>query len=554
MPFPDGPLLRFIFSSPALAQLLLPYIEDRKLAYGCFPRDGLKDPASPGSGAKRVIVEFSSPNIGPEFNGNHLRSTLLGAFVSNMYQRMGWDVTRLSYLGDWGKELALLAVGFKQFGSEEKLQQEPLRHIVDVYTQIKAASKPQQDEIRRAKDEQRSVADIENTGILADRDKFFKSLEDGDEEAVALWKRFRDLSIERLVASYDRFGIRFDEHSGESEVKPETMTEVESKLKENGVLQENEDGSWVVDFEQHGGKTAKGLGSQALRDRNGSTTYLLRDIAAVLDRERTYSFDKMVYVVSLRQSTHFQQVLLGLRLMGRGELEDKIQHFGFGEVQGLSTVVQGPLLLDTILDECGRFIPESVSGADESSSARDAAVVNALLFEEMNSKKHSHGYTFDPKPLLAPEGEAADDLTLQQIFAKLTEQIAELNTDEVKSATAEYDALQDADVAELLAMLPKYPEITATTFKSLEPHTILAYLSQLAAAIEALISPDDDDDDDAADEGGESQAVEEPHVQEVPKPGEKKAMLQLYRCTAQVLHNGMRLLGFTVVGSGVTWD
>jgi arginyl-tRNA synthetase len=191
-------IIRFWFNSDALAKVVFPFIKERTTSYGAFTNHGQHNVSNTTATPQKVVVEFSSPNIGPEFNGTHLRSTLLGALVSNIYETMGWNVTRINYLGDWGKELAFLALGFQKFGSEEKLQADPLSHMVDVYTQMKELSKPQQEELRRAKDEGRSTADIESTGILAERDAFCQSLENGEEEPVNLWKRFRELAIDQL--------------------------------------------------------------------------------------------------------------------------------------------------------------------------------------------------------------------------------------------------------------------------------------------------------------------------------------------------------------------
>jgi arginyl-tRNA synthetase len=137
---------------------------------------------------------------------------------------------------------------------------------------------------------------------------------------LALWRRFRDISIERYVATYARFNIGFDGYSGESQVNTETIKRVETLLQEKGVYGEN-NGSWVIDFEKHG---SKGLGLAVVRGRTGTTTYLLRDVAAVLDREQEYAFDKMIYVVSAEQDLYFRRVFRTLELLGRSDLVDHL--------------------------------------------------------------------------------------------------------------------------------------------------------------------------------------------------------------------------------------
>ncbi|ODA79541.1 hypothetical protein RJ55_05135 [Drechmeria coniospora] len=292
IPNAAGIHLPIFFTSNSLHRLILPFVFQRQRSYGHDLQAGLHDPSAGRSGRKRVIVEFSSPNIAKEFHAGHLRSTIIGAFISNLHEKMGWDVIKLNYLGDWGKQLGLLAVGWQRFGSEEELARQPLTHLLDVYAQINAQFKPEQDESKKARDEGRDTSEIESRGIFAERNAYFRRMEDGDLEALALWWRFRDISIERYTSTYTRLNIAFDEYSGESQVKSSTVDEVERDLKDKGVYEEH-NGSWIIDFKKH---NAKPLHIAVVRGRTGSTTYLLRDVAAVLEREKKYGFDKMIYV------------------------------------------------------------------------------------------------------------------------------------------------------------------------------------------------------------------------------------------------------------------
>ncbi|KAH7142186.1 arginyl-tRNA synthetase [Dactylonectria macrodidyma] len=539
-PYPDGPRIRFYFSSLALPRLLLPYIEDRKASYGQHLSEGLKDTFG---AKKKVIVEFSSPNVGSQFKGTHLRSTLIGAFISNMYECMGWDVVRLNHLGDWGKDLALLAVGFQRFGSQELLESKPLEHMLEVYLKIKALLKPEQEETRKTQSEGCSSSDIDGQGLSAERDAFFRDLESQTEDAVGLWAQFRNLAIDHMKPSYERMGIRFDDYSGESQVKPETMSEVEEKLKAEGILEEIEGGSWLIDFAKHAGKAGKGVTSQALRNHDGTSTYLLRDVGAVIDRHKAYEFDKMIYVVSSRQSSHFQKLSLVLKLMGYTDLEKKIQHVGFGEIQGLEEHMNGPLLLDNIIDQCSSSIQQPSSSASHSKLDerldKIQLAIGALLCREVATKKRSQSYTIDPDHISPDNG--VTGLDLQQFYAQIVSKISELEVEDLEAVSPDPSVFEDDVAAELLGALARFPEVTATAFKSLEPHTIFMYMTQLSESLE-LLEPSEDDDhsqegDFARQVGPGSSIVEDP-------PGARRARLALYRCTMQVVENGMRLLGF----------
>jgi arginyl-tRNA synthetase len=324
--------IRFFFSPKVLPRLLLPYVNDRKVIYGVDTSLGLRD--GPGTGRKKVLIEFSSPNIATDFTVAHLRSTILGAFVANMYEAMGWDVVKINYLGDWGEHLGLLGLGLQKYGSEMALseQTDPFRYIHDLYTKMEDELRPEHEARKKARDEGQDATVLETQGLLAERDAAFKRMEDGKPDAIALWKSLRDISIEYYVRAYARLNIKFDEYSGESQVSlgSDAIIAVESILKHKGIYEE-QDGAWVIDYDKYGTK----LGTATLRGRNGSTRYLLRDIATVFDRFKTHSFDKMLYVVC-EQSVHFRQVFKAVDLMGHSDITDKLQHISFPKVGGPS--------------------------------------------------------------------------------------------------------------------------------------------------------------------------------------------------------------------------
>ncbi len=552
-PFVDGVHLRFLFATKTLPRLLLPYINSRGATYGNEPALGLRDAGAAGEGSrKKVVVEFSSPNVACAFGETNLRSTFLGAFISKQHEAMGWDVVRLNYLGDWGMNIGLLAVGWERYGSDDELKANPVQHLQEVYSKIVIDFEPEE----KARDEARknglSTVEIETQGIFAGRSAFFKKMEDGDEAALALWKQFLNITVADLSADYARLGIKFDEYAGESHVKPETMAEVEAALKEKGVLDESEDSS-SIDFAKHSGR--KGLGVSVVRRRNGATTYLLRDIAAALDRERAYGFDKMIYVVAARQEAHFQQVFAALELMGRADLCQKLEHVSFGpKIQGMADHLKGTHLLGDILDRTAalmRTVAEDENGDDAAMAAaqvaaiNDCTVVSALLVQDMSGRR-GHNSSFDPKRMMSLDAETG--VRLQLWHANLGNAIAGTTTDEIVAAEPEYCALEREGSIDLLRLLAQYPDVTAAAYRSLEPHSILAYLFKLVHIASAWISEDEGEQeaDYEAAENGESSAAAAARA-ERPVAGEMKARLMLYQSAHQVLENGMRLLSIPIV-------
>ncbi|KAK7926971.1 arginyl-tRNA synthetase [Apiospora marii] len=553
VPYPDGVQLRFFFSQKTLPLLMLPYIRERGTTYGEDHAQGLQDPANPDGGRKKIVVESSSPNIPGDFNGSHLRSTIIGGFVAKMYECMGWDVVRMNYLGDWGKDIALFAVGWEKYGSEEALEADPLDHIMDVFGKIKADFQPEMDASKQAKNENKSTAEIESQGIFAERDGFFKKLEDKDEEALAFWKRFRDLTLAKLEPAYARLGVTFDEYSGESQPLQETMAEIEATLTANGVLQES-DGSQIINFEDHG---HKGLGTVIVRARTGSSTYFLRDLAAAVDREKNHAFDKMVYVVASKQNSHFQQVFKTLELLGREDLAKELQHVSFGDITGMAPHVKKTMSLGQILDEVAEIVQtaeaeggkEGEDGADDagdceekpvSAGGGDPAAVGGLLSLDLFGKR-SHGYAFDKKRMAAEDGDSCR--MIQREHAKLVSVIGELKSADGEEAgggedpTPDHAVLQKDESIDLLRMMAQYPDVTASTFKALEPHGLLSYLSRLAEASSYELDAEGDDGGDEDGAGPSSAAPEEETAES------RKAKLMLYECVKQVLGHGMNLLG-----------
>lgn len=535
MPNAAGIHLPIFFTSHSLGRLILPYVFQRQTLYGKNPHVGLGDPSASHPDRRRVIVEFSSPNIAKEFHAGHLRSTIIGAFISNLYESMGWDVIKLNYLGDWGKQFGLLAVGWQRFGSEEELAREPLKHLLDVYARINALFKPEQDESKKARDEGRDTSEIESRGLFAERNSYFRRMEDGDPEAVALWQRFRDISIQRYISTYTRLNITFDKYSGESQVQSSTVETVERILKEKGVYEEH-NGSWIIDFKKH---NAKALDIAVVRGRTGTTTYLLRDVAAALEREKKYAFDKMIYVVSSEQDLYFQRVFKVLELMGRADLAARLQHVNFGKVIGMSSRLGNVKLLGDILDQTGEAMHEVMrrnatkyAQVPDPEAVADAVGISAVMVQDMSGKRVNN-YPFDIARMTSFEGDTGP--YLQYCHARLNSILrkAGLTRDDIAKHVENHPTALDTETdkrhcVDLLRLMAQYPDVTATAMRNLEPSTILTYLFRLT---HQLSSSYDVIRVTGTNEGHDVML----------------ARAALYEGVRQVLENGMKLLGITPV-------
>ncbi|KAL4933298.1 arginine--tRNA ligase [Aspergillus undulatus] len=539
-PVPDGPHLKFFFSANKLTKTVVGRILKEQAAYGTNGNQGLRDPKDPTKGRKKIIVEFSSPNIAKPFHAGHLRSTIIGGFLANLYTVVGWDVTKMNYLGDWGKQYGLLANGYKKFGDEEKLLQNPISHLFDVYVKINGIVSEQEGPIKELKEQIKSKKEKgedvteqeQELAKLADVSedekarRYFKNMEDGDPDALALWRRFRDLSITKYRETYARLNIDFDVYSGESQIKQESMTTANEQLEKSGVSEQSE-GAVIVDFTKHG---AKKLGKAIIVRKDGTPLYLTRDIGAILEREEEYHFDKMIYVVASQQDLHLAQLFKITELMGYKDLASRCQHINFGMVRGMSTRKGTVKFLDDILRDVADKMHEVMKKNTEKyeqienpEETADILGITSVMVQDMSGKR-INGYDFNLDAMTSFEGDTGP--YLQYAHARLCSIVRKAQIPVEELPAANLDLLTEPHATDLVRLLSQWPDVVMNTTKTLEPTTIITYLFRMTHALSSSY--------DVLKVVGS-----EPEV--------KKARLALYESARQVLHNGMRILGLSPV-------
>lgn len=293
-------------------------------------RRSIEDGDAPGrtdeGAGKTVIVEYSSPNIAKPFHVGHGFSTFLGEAIANLFEYGGYNVERFNHLGDYGTQFGKLIVAWRRWGDEAALDTAPIKELTRIYVKFHevAQEEPElEDEAREA----------------------FTRLEQGAPEEVALWERFRAVSLEEFNRIYDRVGISFDNTNGESFYSP-LIPAVVDELREKKLLEWSE-GAQVVDLE------AYGLNPCLILKSDGSTIYASRDIASILYRDRAYDFYKNIYVVGLPQKNHFNQVFAVMERMGFPKAKDCV-HVAFGTVRfaegAFATRTGNVVLLEDLLD------------------------------------------------------------------------------------------------------------------------------------------------------------------------------------------------------------
>ena len=506
----NGTFLQFYFNAQStLFSTLIPQILSNTTKYGSLPLIENK--------SKKLIIEFSSPNIAKPFHAGHLRSTIIGGFLSNLYEAMGWDVVRMNYLGDWGKQFGLLAVGFNKYGDEKKLEADPINHLFEVYVQIN----------KDVESEKETLEESDPNSTNNQARLYFKKMEDGDKDALKMWETFRNLSIKKYINTYARLNIKYDVYSGESQVSKDVMNKALEMFEEKNLVTEDK-GAKLIDLT----KFNKKLGKTLVQKSDGTTLYLTRDVGEAIQRYENYHFDKMIYVIAMQQDLHTAQFFEILKQMGF-EWASKLQHVNFGMVQGMSTRKGTVVFLDNILEETKDKMHE-VMKKNEAKYAQienpdevaDLVGISAVMIQDMQAKRINN-YEFKWERMLSFEGDTGPYLQYAHSRLRSVERKAGdlFNVEEL--VNADFSLLnKDECAATLVRILAQYPDVLRNAMKTHEPSTIVTYLFKLTHQVSSCY--------DILWVAGQEKNV-------------AQARLALYAAARQTLNNGMRLLGLTPV-------
>jgi len=323
---------------------------------------------------EQIIVEFSSPNIAKPFHVGHLRSTMLGNFVSNLLQSMGHNVKRINYLGDWGTQFGLLQFGIaRKWYTMADIARDPIKILLEIYVRAN------------------QMAEADET-VAAEARNLFRRMESGDEDVLKDWSVIRQFTIDELIPTYGRLGVHFDEFHWESNYGIESINSVLNALKKLGILFEH-DGKQVVALDNDQRVT--------LVKSDGSSLYLTRDLAAAIDRRNRYRFQRMYYVVDGSQSNHFAALKNVLKLMGNSEWSDSLEHVKFGRIQGMSTRRGTAIHLTQLLDEAFNRMktkqmqsPTTKVDVDTNPDVTDTLAVTSIIINDLKQRRQKD-YVFN---------------------------------------------------------------------------------------------------------------------------------------------------------------
>ncbi|HLL53258.1 MAG TPA: arginine--tRNA ligase [Myxococcaceae bacterium] len=364
-----------------------PYVNAR-FSVVPFTAEVLDAARQPGYGSsqegagKAVVIDYSSPNIAKPIAFHHIRSTVIGHALSNIYGSQGYRVEGVNYLGDWGKQFGLVAVGFQEYG--DPARKNDMGHLVQVYVQANARAEKDPEFDNRARD-------------------FFKRMEDNDPQALALWKEFRETSLRDFGRIYDRLGIKHQHIEGESRYQGKMEPVVDEISRTVGVKESQ--GALIVDLPY-----AENEPPILLKKADGSTLYITRDLAAAIDRFERFDFERSLYVVAKDQELHFKQLFRVLEKMGRG-WANRCSHVYFGRVHGMSTRKGTVVLLNDVLDEAKARALDKVQENQKAGRIQTADPeglaeqigLGAIVFGDLKNRRQSD-YTFDWDDVLNFDG------------------------------------------------------------------------------------------------------------------------------------------------------
>ena len=480
-----GPYVNFFLNKSEISSQVIKEVIKEGADYG---------QQTEGNGGN-ITIDLSSPNIAKPFSVGHLRSTVIGDALSNIFRKMGYNTIKINHLGDWGKQFGLLMVAYKKWGSKEAVEANPIDELLKLYVRINA--------------------EIETDPALDEEGRlWFKKLEDGDPEATELWQWFRDESLVEFNRIYKLLGVEFDSLNGEAFYN-DKMEEGIKILEEKGLLEESK-GASIVNLDD------VNLPPAMIKKSDGATLYITRDIATAMYRARTYNFVKSIYVVGQEQSNHFRQLKAVLKKMGF-DWSDDMTHVDFGLVtknrQKLSTRKGNIILLEPTLQEAISRAKSQIEDKNPELENKEAVAhavgVGAVKFYDLKTDRRN-GYDFDLEAMVSFEGETGP--YIQYAYARIQSILRKVNF--TPDVNASYN-LNDAESWEIIKLLQDFSRIIKRASDNYDPSLIAKYAISLAQAFNKYYA----------------------HTRILDESPERDSRLALSYSTAVILKESLRLLG-----------
>ena len=405
---------------------------------------------------KTICIDYSSPNVAKNFHVGHLRTTIIGNSLNKIYSKLGYKVERINHLGDWGTQFGKLIVAYKNWGSKEAVEEQGIDELMRIY--VKFHDEAEKDD--SLNDEARA---------------WFTKMEQGDEEALSIWKWFREISLKEFMRVYELLGIEFDSYAGESFYN-DKMQPVIEELKQKGLIKVS-DGAQIVELEDYN------MPPCLITKKDGSTLYATRDITAALYRKNTYDFEKCIYVTGLEQKLHFAQWFKVINLMGY-DWSENLMHVPYGLVSlnggKLSTrkghVIYAEDILQEAIQKTRSIIEEKNPNIPDKDEVAKMVGIGAVIFNDLYNQRIKD-VIFDWEKLLNFDGETGP--YVQYTYARAASVLRKIGD---VPAIYDYGVLSDDASMALLKEIARYPQVVADAADKLEPFVVSRYAVALAQA------------------------------------------------------------------------
>ena len=444
---------------------------------------------------KKIVVEFSSPNIGKPFGIGHLRSTIIGNSIANICKFQGFKIIKINYLGDWGTQFGKLIFGYLKFGNEKKLHKDPLKHLLEIYVRV--------NKYKKYEEESR---------------KWFKKLENRDRKAVILWRAFKELSLDEFKKIYKILGVKFDDYVGESDSIKETEKVIKS-LKEKNLLKKSK-GALIVDL------TKNNLGVCLIQKSDGTTIYAVRDIVAAIKRYKKYKFKKMIYEVGQEQKLYFKQIFKVLELMGYDWAKNciHVEHGLYLDKDGkkFATRKGKTIFMDDIVEKTISLAKKEIKKRSPKilkkeleERAHDIAIA-AIFYGDLKNNR-ANNMVFDIRRFVSFEGDTGP--YIQYSYARASS-ILEKTTNKDKFKITKLEPKE----IKLVKKLSQFQEVVLNSYENLNPSILANYSYKLAKTFNEFY-----------------------HACPVIGSKQESFRLALVEAFKQVLKNSLELLGIKTV-------
>lgn len=440
-----GPYVNFFTNKEKLAQSVLTEVFEEKEKFG----------ATNVGKDRNVIVEYSSPNIAKPFHIGHVRTTVIGHALHNIYKFLGFNTIAINHLGDYGTQFGKLIVAYKKWGDRETIESNPIPELLKLYIKFhdEAEEKPELEDQAR---------------------EWFSKLEKEDPEAKELWTWFREVSLKEFNRVYDMLNIKFDSYTGES-FYSDKMPRVVDMMKEKGLLKKSE-GAEIVDLESYDMPPA------LIKKSDGSTLYITRDLAAAIYRKETYDFYKNIYVVGSEQKLHFQQWFKIIELLDF-DWADSCEHIYFGMVNleegTLSTRKGRVVFLEDVLkkavERTEEIIEERNPNLENKEDVAKQVGIGAIIFQELYHNRIKD-YTFSWERTLSFQGETGPYVQYTHARANRVLEKAQCNID----TNINYELLTNDEAVEVVRLLETFPKVIINAMEKNEPSFITRHITEIA--------------------------------------------------------------------------